>query len=66
MILEDSNAATYSKHKQLLQSCYWKLKVNPTYGADLAHWTVIFEPVTQHLQGHQLYSKKNAAVYFLP
>jgi len=55
----------YSEHKELLQSCYWKLKVNPTYGADLAHRTVIFVPVTQHLGGHQLYSKKNAGVYFL-
>jgi len=43
-----------------MQSCYWKLKVNPTHGADLAHWTVTFGPVTQHLQGHQLYGKKNA------
>ena len=52
----------YSKQKELLQSWYWKLKVNPTYGADLAHWTVIFVPVTQHLEGHQLqeYCKKNA------
>jgi hypothetical protein len=31
----------YSKHKEWLQSCYWKFKVNPTYGADLAHWTVV-------------------------
>ena len=36
----------YSKCKKLLQSCCWKLKVNPTYGADLAHWTVILVPVT--------------------
>jgi len=50
----------YSNHKELLQSCYWKLEVNPTYNADLAHWTFIFGPVTQHLRGHQLYSKKNA------
>ena len=49
-----------SKHKELLQSYYWKLKVNPTYGADLAHWNIIFVPVTQHLGGHRLYSKKNA------
>jgi len=51
MILEYSNAALYSvqhTHKELLQSCYWKLKVNPTYGADFAHWTIIFGPVTQH------------------
>jgi hypothetical protein len=26
----------------------WKLKENPTYGADLAHWTIIFGPVIQH------------------
>jgi len=49
----------YNKHKELLQSCYWKLKENPTY-ADLAHWTFIFRPVTQHLGGHQFYTKKNA------
>jgi len=48
MILEHSNAAPYSV--QLLQSCYWKLMVNPTYGADLAQWTVIFVPVTQHCE----------------
>jgi len=56
----------YSKHKDFLQSCYWKLKVNPTYGAEIAHWSVIFVPVTQHLGGHQLYSKKNSGAYFLP
>jgi len=50
----------YNKNKELLQSCYWKLKENPTYGADLAQWTIIFVPVTQHLQGHKLYSKKNS------
>jgi len=49
----------YNKHKKLLQSCYWKLKENPTYGAVLAHWTIIFRPVTQRLIGHQFYSKKN-------
>jgi len=54
----------YSKHKKLLQSCYWKLKVNPTYGADFAHRIIIFVPVTQHLRGHQLYSKKNAGSRF--
>ena len=37
-----------------------KIKENPTYAADLAHWTIIFGPVTQHLQGHQFYSKKNS------
>ena len=50
----------YSKHKELLQSFYWNLKVNPTYGGDLVQWTVVFVPVTHHLGGHQLYSKKNA------
>jgi len=42
MILEHSSAAPYSvqQHKELLQSCYWKLEVNPTYGADLAHQTI--------------------------
>ena len=48
MTLEHSNTAPYSV--QLLQSCYWKLKVNPTYGADLAQWTVIFVSVTQHCE----------------
>ena len=56
----------YSKHKELLQSCYRKLEENPSYGADLAHWTVIFGPVTQHLWGHQLYSKNNSEALFLP
>jgi len=60
MILEHSNAAPYIvQHKELLQSCYWKLTENPTYGADLAHWTIIFGPVTLHLRGHKFYSKKN-------
>jgi hypothetical protein len=40
--------------------------VNPTYGADLAHQTVIFGAVTQHLGGHQLFSKKNAGAKFVP
>ena len=31
----------YSKHKELLQSCYWKLEVNPTYCAVFAHRTII-------------------------
>jgi len=39
-----------------------KLKENPTYVTDLAHWIIIFGPVTQHLQGHQLYSKSNSGV----
>jgi len=26
---------------------------NPSYGADLAHWTIIFGLVTKNLQGHQ-------------
>jgi len=47
MILEHSNAAPYSV--QLLLSCYWKLKINPTYGDEFAQWTVIFEPVTQNM-----------------
>jgi hypothetical protein len=38
----------------------WKIKENPTYGADLAHWAIILGPVTQHLRGHQFYNKKNA------
>jgi len=60
MMLEYSIVAhaVYIRHKELLQSCYWKLKENPTYGADLTHWTIIFGPVTQHLGGHQFYSKK--------
>jgi hypothetical protein len=28
----------YNKQKDLLQSCYWVLMENPTYGADFAHW----------------------------
>ena len=56
----------YSKHNELLQSCYWKFEVNPTYGVERAHCSVIFVPVTQHLGGHQLYSKKNVGAYFLP
>ena len=56
----------YSKHMDLLQSYYWKLTINPTHVADLAHWTLIFVPVTQRLRCHQLYSKKNAGAYFLP
>ena len=48
MILEHSNAAPYSV--QLLQSSYWKLKVDPTYGADRAQWNVIVVPVTQHCE----------------
>jgi len=46
MILEHSNADPYSV--QLLQTSYWKFKVDPTYGANLAQWTVIVVPVTQH------------------
>jgi len=48
MILEHSNAALYSV--QLLQSSYWKRKVDPTYGADRAQWTVIVVAVTQHCE----------------
>ena len=54
----------YSKHKELLQLCYWKLKVNPTYGADLAHRTIIFVPLTQHLRGYQFYRKKECRSLF--
>jgi len=50
----------YNKYKELLQSCYWKIKENPTYGADLAHWTIILGPGTQHLECHQFYSRKTA------
>jgi hypothetical protein len=38
----------------------WKLKENPMYGADLVHWSIVFGPVTQHLQGHHFYGKKNS------
>ena len=50
----------YNENKDLLQSCCWKLKENPTYGADLALWNIIFGPLTQHLWAHQFYSKKNS------
>ena len=63
MILEHMNEAPYSvQHKMLLQSCYWLLKGNPlyVYGADLAHWSIIFGPVKQHLWHHQFFSKKNS------
>ena len=32
----------YNIHKEFLQSCYWELQDNATYGADLAHWTLIY------------------------
>ena len=48
MILEHSNAAPYNV--QLLQSSYWKFKVDPTNGAELAQWTVIVVPLTQHCE----------------
>ena len=38
----------------------WKFKENP----DLAHWTIIFGPVTQHLRGHQFYNKNNSGANF--
>jgi len=60
MILEHSNAAPYSVQQTQGVAAAWKLKENPTYGADLAHWTIIFGPATQHLQGHQFYRKKNS------
>jgi len=48
MILEHSNAAPYSV--QVLQSSYWKFKLDPTYGVDRAQWTFIVVPVTQHCE----------------
>jgi hypothetical protein len=60
MILEHSNATPFSVQQTQRVDAVWKLKVNPTYGADLAHRTVIFGPVTQHVQGHQFYSKNNS------
>ena len=35
-------------------------KENPTYGADLTHWTIIFGPGMQHMGGHKFYSKMNS------
>jgi len=62
MTLEHSNAAPYGVQQTqgVAAVMLLELKVNPTYGADLAQQTVIFLPVTQQLGGHQLYSKKNA------
>jgi len=54
----------YSKDKGMLQSCYWKLKVNPTYGADLAHWTVIFGPVMQHWEVTNCTARRIQKPYF--
>jgi hypothetical protein len=54
----------YSKHKELLQSCYWKLKVNLTYGADLAQWTVIFGLVTQNCEVTNCKARKFQRTYF--
>jgi len=43
-ILEHNNPHTvYNKHRV---AAFWKLKENSTFGADLAHWTIIFGPVT--------------------
>ena len=42
----------------------WKLKENPTFGADLAHWAIIFGPMTQHMQGHQFYNRNNSGANF--
>jgi hypothetical protein len=41
-----------------------KIKENPTYDADLAHWTTIFGQVTQHLQGHQFYNRSDSGANF--
>jgi len=51
--------SVYNKHKELLQSYYWKLKENQTFSADHTKWTSIFEPVTQHLRGHWICNEKN-------
>jgi len=57
MILEHVNAHTvFNKHKELLQSG----NLRKIQNADIAQWTIIFRPVTQHLQGHQFYSKNNS------
>jgi len=51
----------YNKHKELLQSCYWKLKENPHIWCwPLPTGLLFFGPLTQHLWGHQFYSKKNS------
>jgi len=50
MILEHRNAVPYTIQQTQEVAAVWKLKDNSTYGADLAHWTIIFGPVTQHLQ----------------
>ena len=50
MNLEHRNAVQYTLQQTQGVAAVWKLKENPTYGADLAHWTIIFGPVTQHLQ----------------
>jgi len=51
---------TYSIQQTQGVAAVWKLNENPTYGACHAHWTIIFGPVAQHLQGHQFYSKNNS------
>ena len=50
MILEHRNAFPYTIQQTQGVTAVWKLKENPTYGADLAHWNIIFGPVAQHLQ----------------
>ena len=57
MILEDSVQETHV-------AAVWKLKENRTFGAEFAHWTIIFGPVTQHLQGHHFYNKNNSGANF--
>jgi hypothetical protein len=45
-------------------SCYGKHKVNLSYGADLANWTVIFGPVTQHLEVTNCTARRIQKPYF--
>jgi len=50
----------YNKQKELLQSCYWKLKKNPIYGPDLVHWasdtTLVRWPILQREEFRSLIS----------
>jgi len=50
----------YSVQQTQGVAAVWNLKENPTYGANPAHWTIIFGPVTQHFWGHQFYRKNNS------
>ena len=51
MILEHSNAATYSAQQTEGVAAVMLLETEgkSNIGADLAHWTIIFGQVTQHL-----------------